>query len=129
MMREVDKALRMLLDLRSRIMEKYTPEDREALQRRLIIGPVENPPVYSAIRCFQGADHIEVLLKKSKLTELDWNDLLFHLTVLQTVISVFEGASTLWTNGNELLDVCGKKLNHWVQGEGARWPFRDHIPL
>ncbi|MDR0878957.1 MAG: hypothetical protein LBN21_12990 [Treponema sp.] len=125
---EVDKALRMLSALRDRVLEKYTAEDREALQRRLIIKPVEQPPVYSAFRSFEDVASLEALLKKPTLTKLDQHDLLFYLTTLQAVLYIFEGAACQWNSGEELLDLCGKKLNHWMQNEPG-WPFPDHAPV
>jgi hypothetical protein len=101
-------------------MKKLSPEDMEVLQKRLMVGPKENPPVYSAFRCFQGSEYLETLLKKRTLNEVDRIDLLFHLTVLQTIVFVFEGASGLWTDGMELFDLCGGKLARWM--EQAQWP-------
>jgi hypothetical protein len=120
MEREIDKGLRALLDLRERVRTKLTPEDMEALQRRLIIGPVENPPVYSAFRCFEGSGRLESLLKKSKLNKLERHDLLFYLTVVQALVCVFEGASCHWTSGMELLELCGGKLAGWMHH--YQWP-------
>jgi hypothetical protein len=127
MTRDADKAVQALADLREKIREKFSIDEIDILYQTLSQGPLSVHPLYASLRCVQDKEYLERLLKKKRLNQLEILDLFFHLIATEAMLSIFEGSACFWTDGAELLQLTGQRIQEWIQ-DGGGWPFSDFFP-